>query len=103
MFINFTGLLIILVRPTPCFSSDTSFVPFPANSLPTLETLFVKENLMAKVERLQEKITNLSERLSAVKDHLLETAAQAVNAFKEKGKSGCQSGVKLSEFIVPIK
>ncbi len=47
----------------------------------------VKENLMAKVERLQEKITNLSERLSAVKDHLLETAAQAVNAFKEKGKS----------------
>ncbi len=47
----------------------------------------VKENLMAKVEHLQEKITNLSEHLSAVKDYLLETAAQAVNAFKEKGKS----------------
>ena len=47
-----------------------------------------KENLMDKVERLQEKITDLSERLSAVKDHLVETAAQAVNAFKEKGKSG---------------
>ena len=47
----------------------------------------VKENLMAKVERLQEKITDLSERLSAVKDHLVETAAKAVNAFKEKGKS----------------
>lgn len=46
-----------------------------------------KENLMDKVERLQEKITDLSERLSAVKDHLVETAAQAVNAFKEKGKS----------------
>ena len=46
-----------------------------------------KENLMDKVERLQEKITDLSERLSAVKDHLMETAAQAVNAFKEKGKS----------------
>ena len=45
-----------------------------------------KENLMDKVERLQEKITDLSERLSAVKDHLVETAAQAVNAFKEKGK-----------------
>ena len=43
---------------------------------------------MDKVERLQEKITDLSERLSAVKDHLVETAAQAVNAFKEKGKSG---------------
>ena len=47
-----------------------------------------KENLMDKVERLQEKITDLSERLSAVKYHLVETAAQAVNAFKEKGKSG---------------
>ena len=47
-----------------------------------------KENLMDKVERLQEKITDLSERLSAVKDHLVETVAQAVNAFKEKGKSG---------------
>ena len=46
-----------------------------------------KENLMDKVERLQEKITDLSERLSAVKDHLVKTAAQAVNAFKEKGKS----------------
>ena len=45
----------------------------------------VKENLMTKVERLQEKIANLSERLSAVKDRLMETAAQAVNAFKEKG------------------
>ena len=47
----------------------------------------VKENLMDKVAHLQEKITNLSERLSAVKDHLVETAAQAVNAFKEKGKA----------------
>ena len=47
----------------------------------------VKENLMDKVAHLQEKITDLSERLSAIKDHLVETAAQAVNAFKEKGKS----------------
>lgn len=47
----------------------------------------VKENLIDKVAHLQEKITNLSERLSAVKDHLAETAAQAVNAFKEKGKA----------------
>ncbi len=47
----------------------------------------VKENLMDKVAHLQEKITDLSERLSAIKDHLAETAAQAVNAFKEKGKS----------------
>ncbi len=47
----------------------------------------VKENLMDKVAHLQEKITDLSERLSAIKDYLVETAAQAVNAFKEKGKS----------------
>jgi len=44
------------------------------------------ERLIDKVVRLQEKITDLSERLSAVKDHLVETAAQAVNAFKEKGR-----------------
>ena len=47
----------------------------------------VKENLMAKVERIQEKITDLSVRLSAIKDHLVETAVQEVNAFKEKGRS----------------
>ena len=47
----------------------------------------VKENLMDRVEYLQEKITDLSERLSEVKDRLVETAAQAVNAFKEKGRS----------------
>lgn len=45
------------------------------------------ENLMGKVTHLQEKITSLSERLSAVKDHLVETAGQAMNAFKEKGKT----------------
>ena len=47
----------------------------------------VKENLMAKVERIQEKITDLSVRLSAIKDYLVETTVQAVNAFKEKGRS----------------
>lgn len=47
----------------------------------------VTESLMDKVSHLQEKITDLSERLSAVKDHLAETAAQAVNAFKERGKA----------------
>ena len=44
------------------------------------------ESLMDKTAELQEKIANLSERLLAVKDRLVETAAQAVNAFKEKGK-----------------
>lgn len=47
----------------------------------------VTESLVDKVTHLQEKIANLSERLSAVKDHLAETATQAFNAFKEKGKA----------------
>lgn len=44
------------------------------------------ESLVDKVSHLQEKITNLSKRLSVAKDHLVETAAQAVDAFKEKGR-----------------
>ena len=47
----------------------------------------VKENLMDKAAHLQEKVTSLSERLTAVRNRLVETAAQAVNAFKEKGKA----------------
>lgn len=47
----------------------------------------VKENLMDKAAHLQGKITSLSERLTAVRNRLVETAAQAVSAFKEKGKA----------------
>ena len=47
----------------------------------------VTERLMDKVAQLQEKATGLSERLSSVKERLMETAAQAVHAFKEKGKA----------------
>ena len=47
----------------------------------------VKENLMDKAAHLQGKITSLSERLSAVRNRLVETAAQTVSAFKEKGKA----------------
>ncbi len=46
----------------------------------------VTERLVDKVAQLQEKVTSLSERLSEVKDRLMQTAAQAVSAFKEKGK-----------------
>lgn len=48
----------------------------------------VTERLIDKIAQLQEKITNLSERLSKVKDCFMETAAEAVSAFKEKGKEG---------------
>lgn len=46
----------------------------------------VTERLMDKVAQLQEKAESLSERLSEVKDSLMQIAAQAVCAFKEKGK-----------------
>lgn len=47
----------------------------------------VTERLMDKTAQLQEKVAVLSERFSVVKERLMETAAQAVRAFKEKGKA----------------
>ena len=52
----------------------------------------VTENLMEKISHLQEKVTSLSERLTAVRNRLVETAAQAVSAFKEKRKGGDVQG-----------
>ena len=49
----------------------------------------VKDNLMDRVAHLQEKITNLSERLLAVKDHLVETAVRASVPLRKKGKRRC--------------
>ena len=46
----------------------------------------VSSKLLEQVSHLQEKIGGLAERLSALKDHLIDTAAQAVTAFKEKGR-----------------
>jgi len=54
----------------------------------------VTERLMSRVAQLQEKVVGLSERLSAVKEHLMETAAQAVHAFKEKGKAAMCTAVQ---------
>ena len=54
----------------------------------------VTERLMSRVVQLQEKVVGLSERLSAVKEHLMETAAQAVHAFKEKGKAAMCTAVQ---------
>lgn len=45
-----------------------------------------KDSLLEAASRLEGKITQLSEKLSEVKDRLLETASQAVCAFKEKGR-----------------
>ena len=46
----------------------------------------VSSKLINRVSHLQEKINRLSERLSALKDHLIDTAVQAVTTFKEKGR-----------------
>lgn len=48
----------------------------------------VVESHIDKVENMQARINSFSKRLSAVKNRLVETAAQAVKAFKEKGKEG---------------
>lgn len=45
-----------------------------------------ESQLLDKVSYLQEKVSSLAERLSELKDHLIGTAAQAVTAFKEKGR-----------------
>ena len=42
--------------------------------------------LVDKVSHLQVKISGLSKRLSAVKNHLVDTIAKSVTAFREKGK-----------------
>jgi uncharacterized phage infection (PIP) family protein YhgE len=46
----------------------------------------ITEKLMDKVSQLQDKISSLSERLGEIRDHLIDTAKQAVTAFKEKGR-----------------
>ena len=58
----------------------------------------VTEHLMDKVAQLQKKVVGLSERLSAVKEHLMETAAQAVHAFKKKGKTAMCMAVQKGLF-----
>ncbi len=45
-----------------------------------------KDSLLKTAAQLEGKITRLSEKLSEAKDRLIETAAQAVRAFKEKGQ-----------------
>lgn len=45
-----------------------------------------KHPLLEKLFHLQEKVTNLATHLSEIKDQLVDTAVQAVSAFKEKGR-----------------
>lgn len=45
-----------------------------------------KDSHLEAMAQLEGKITHLSEKLSEAKERLIETAAQAVRAFKEKGR-----------------
>lgn len=45
-----------------------------------------KDSFLKTAAQLEGKLTRLSEKLSEAKDRLIETAAQAVRAFKEKGQ-----------------
>lgn len=48
----------------------------------------MKVDLTKKMEGLETNISQLSKRMSAIKDHLIETAKQVINAWKEKGREG---------------
>lgn len=79
------------------------------------QTKAVTEKLMDKVSQLPEKISKLSEQFGAIKDHLIDTAKQAVTAFKEKereeinkvlqkGISGVKSALENTrEKLVDVK
>lgn len=62
----------------------------------------VSSKLLEQVSHLQEKIGGLAERLSALKDHLIDTAAQAVTAFKEKRQGGNEQGSSERHFRCEI-
>lgn len=67
----------------------------------------MKEKLIKQTEQLEGKVSGLMERLTEIKNTLLDTAKQAIQAFQEKGQRGLNkvlnagiSGVKkmLSEY-----
>ncbi len=56
-----------------------------------------KEDVTKSVQNFEGKITQLSSKISDAKNYLVETAANAVNAFKDKGRQAMnkvlQSGI----------
>lgn len=61
----------------------------------------VKDSALQKVTQLEEKTKSLFKKLAEVKDHLIQTAKQAVNAFKEKGKQ--EMGEVLQKGITNVQ
>lgn len=64
----------------------------------------VSSKLINRVSHLQEKINRLSKRLSALKDHLIDTAVQAVTTFREKGRQEMnrvlQKGISTAKSVL---
>lgn len=64
----------------------------------------VSSKLINRVSHLQEKINRLSERLSALKDHLIDTAVQAVTTFRGKGRQEMnrvlQKGISTAKSVL---
>ncbi len=48
----------------------------------------MKEKLTKQAEQLEGKVAGLMEKLTAIKDTLIETAAKALQAFRDKGQQG---------------
>lgn len=61
----------------------------------------VQDSVIENVAQLEEKTGSLSEKLSDVKNHLVQIAKQAVNAFKEKGKQ--EMGAVLQKGIANVQ
>lgn len=61
----------------------------------------VKDSVIENVAQLEEKTDSLSEKLSDVKNHLVQIAKQAVNVFKEKGKQ--EMGAVLQKGIANVQ
>lgn len=61
----------------------------------------VQGSVIENVAQLEEKTGSLSEKLSDVKNHLVQIAKQAVNAFKEKGKQ--EMGAVLQRGIANVQ
>lgn len=61
----------------------------------------VQSSVIENVAQLEEKTGSLSEKLSDVKNHLVQIAKQAVNVFKEKGKQ--EMGAVLQKGIANVQ
>lgn len=48
----------------------------------------MKEKLVKQAEQLETKVSGLLEKLTEIKNYLMDHAAQALQAFKEKGQQG---------------